>query len=54
MKLFGQVIRTFVNVITLPVAIAEDVLTLGGTLTDHDTSYTIEKLQEIKEEADED
>ena len=33
MKLFGQLIRTVVNVAVLPVAVAKDVLTLGGVAT---------------------
>ena len=33
MKLFGQLIRTVVNVAVLPVAAVKDVLTLGGVAT---------------------
>jgi len=33
MKLFGQIVRTVVNVAVLPVAVAKDVLTLGGVAT---------------------
>ena len=53
MKLFGQIIRTVVNVVTLPVAVAKDVFTLGGIATDNGESYTIEKLRQIKDEAGE-
>ena len=58
MKLFGQIIRTVVNVATLPVAVVKDVVTLGGTLTgDNDGSlgetFTAKKLDEIKEDAKE-
>jgi hypothetical protein len=45
MGLFGKIVATAVNVATLPVAIAKDVVTLG------EKSYTTQKLQQIKEEA---
>ena len=44
MKLFGQVVRTIVNVATLPVAVVKDVFTLGGIATENRESYTVEKL----------
>jgi hypothetical protein len=53
MKLFGQLIRTVVNTATLPVAVAKDVLTLGGTATDQSTSYTAQQLRQIIEDAEE-
>lgn len=59
MKIFGQIVRTIVNVATLPVAIVKDVTTLGGTLTGDNRDYsaggthTAKKLEQIKEEADE-
>lgn len=51
MKLFGQIVRTVVNVATLPVAVVKDVVTLGGVATEHGESYTEEKLRQIKDEA---
>jgi len=54
MKLFGQIVRTVVNVVQLPVEIVKDVATLGGVLTERDESYTRAKLEEIKDEAQED
>ena len=58
MKLFGQIIRTVVNVATLPVAVVKDVITLGGTLTGDnnwslDETFTAKKVQELKDEAKE-
>ena len=58
MKLFGQIIRTVVNVVTLPVAVVKDVITLGGTLTGDnnwslDETFTAKKIQELKDEAKE-
>ena len=54
MKLFGQLIRTVVNVVTLPVAVVADVVTLGGTMNEHGKPYTAEALQKLKDEAEED
>ena len=53
MSLFGKLVSTAVNIVTLPVAIVEDVVTLGGVATEHE-SYIAEKLRQIKEEAQED
>lgn len=54
MKIFGQVIRTAVNLATLPGAVVKDVLTLGGIATDQRAPYTVQKLQQLKDEAAED
>ena len=54
MKLFGQLIRTAVNVVTLPVAVARDVFTLGGVATEQDTPYTVQALHRLKDDANED
>ncbi|MGH2359706.1 MAG: hypothetical protein ACRDGM_04075 [bacterium] len=57
MKLFGQLVRTVVNVATLPVAVVKDALTMGGTLTEQNPdyragdTYTAEALQRLKDEA---
>lgn len=53
MKLFGQVVRTLVNVAVLPVAVVKDVYTLGGVATDHGGTYTGEALHKVKDEATE-
>lgn len=58
MKLFGQLVRTVVNVallpVTIPVAIAADFATCGGEMNDHGQSYTLETLRKLKREASED
>lgn len=51
MKLFGQLVRTAVNVALLPVAVAADAVTLGGVSTDRDKPYTEEALERLKREA---
>lgn len=52
MSLFGKIVRTAVNVATLPVAVVKDVVTFGGMATDQRESYTTQKLEQIKDEAD--
>jgi len=54
MKLFGQVIRTLVNVVEIPVAVTKDVLTLGGTINEHGKTYTREQIEKLKDEASDD
>lgn len=51
MKLFGQVIRTVVNTALLPVAVAKDVVTLGGVVTDQRKPYTQKQIEKLKDEA---
>ena len=49
-ELFGQLVRTAVNVVLLPVAVVADVLTLGGVITD-DEPATVKALERLKREA---
>lgn len=53
MKLFSQIIKTAVNVASLPVAIVKDAATFGGAATDRRESYTSELLNVIKEDSEE-
>jgi hypothetical protein len=53
-KLFGQIVRTVVNTALLPVAIAKDIVTLGGSFTESGRSSTLDALERLKEEARED
>ena len=41
------------EVVTAPVAVVADVVTLGGILTDRDESYTETKVEKILDSADE-
>lgn len=50
MGLFGKIVATAINVATLPVAVAKDVVTLGGTTIDQ-RSAIVKKLEQIKDEA---
>lgn len=51
MGLFGKLIATAINVATLPVAVAKDVITLGGMSTSQSDPYIVQKLKQIKEES---
>lgn len=53
MGLFGKIIATAVNVATLPVAVAKDVVTLGNAANAGSGrgSYTSQKLEQIKDES---
>lgn len=54
MKLFGQLIRTVVNVVALPVDAVRDV---GDLMTGDyfiDESHIAERIQQLKDEAQED
>ena len=51
MGLFGKLVATAVNVATIPVAVAKDVVTLGGVATEQPEPYLVQKLKQIKDEA---
>lgn len=52
MSLFGKIVKTAVNVGTLPLDVVKDIVTLGNCT--EDKTYTEKKLELIKEEADDD
>lgn len=52
MRLFGQIVRTVVNVALVPVAVVKDVVTVGGIFAGQEPNCaTKEALQRIKDEA---
>jgi hypothetical protein len=51
MSMFGKLIRTAVNVVALPVEVVKDVVTLGN-IASGDESYTVQRIQKLKEEAE--
>lgn len=53
MGLFGALVRTAVNVATLPAAVVRDAVTLGGAIDNDGKSHTAEHLEKIKREAEE-
>ena len=57
MKLFGQIVRTTVNIAIVPLAVAKDVVTLGGVVTgdtDPGLHTTKQAIQKLKDEASDD
>lgn len=55
MSLFGKLVKTVVNVTALPIELAKDVVTLGGTATKGQfRPYTQERIEKLVEDADED
>jgi hypothetical protein len=52
MKLFGQFVRTTVNLALLPVAVVKDIVTLGGVLLD-ERPATGKAIERLKDESSE-
>ena len=59
MGLFGKLLKTSFDVVTIPVDIVKDVATMGGILTDENKPYTAQKfdrlgddLEEVRDEVD--
>lgn len=59
MGLFGSLLKTAIHVVTAPVEVAKDVVTLGGALTDESEPYTVKRakklardVREIEDEVD--
>ena len=53
MSLFGSIVRTVVNTALLPVAVAKDIVTLGGAATEEEKPYSVQQLEKLKREAEE-
>lgn len=53
MKIFGQIVRTAVNIATLPAAVVRDAVTLAGTIDNQGRSHITEHLERIKRESGE-
>jgi hypothetical protein len=56
MSLFGALVRTTINVVTLPVAVAKDAICVLADAADGKDpgTRTAKKIQQIKDEADAD
>ena len=55
MSFFGKLVRTTVNVaVGLPAALLRDAVTLGGAIDNDGRTHTADKLQQIKDEAEDD
>ena len=53
MTFFGALVRTVVNTATLPVAVLRDVATFGGAFDNEGRPHTLDHLEKLKREAEE-
>lgn len=51
MGLIGKLLKTTIDIITLPVSVVVDTITIGGELTDRDEPYTMQHLKAIGKDA---
>lgn len=49
--MFGKLFSAAVDVVTLPVSAAVDVVALGGALVDRDEPYTVTKVRRLGKDA---
>lgn len=52
MGLLGKLFKTGIHIVTIPLAVAEDVITLGGALTDTDPAIA-KKARQLKRDTEE-
>lgn len=52
MSLFGALVRTTINVVALPVVLIKDIIYLGGSYSNNGRPYTLDHLDKIKREAE--
>lgn len=52
MGLFGKLLKTTFDVVTLPVDIVKDVATMGGVLSDEEKPYTAQKFEKLGDDLD--
>ena len=50
--IFKSLLKVALNVVVVPIEIAKDVVTLGGTLTDKKELYTYSRLKKAQEKLD--
>jgi hypothetical protein len=46
-SIFGDLAKAAVAVVTVPVAVVADVVTMGGALTDKDQPYTADAIEDF-------
>ncbi len=54
MGLFGKIVGLAVNVVTAPVAVVKDVVSLGGAIDNNGNSHTLDHLKKIADDAQDD
>jgi hypothetical protein len=45
--MFDYLFKAALSVVTVPVAVAADVVTMGGVISDHDGTYTGEAISDL-------
>lgn len=53
MSIFGKLLKTGLDIATTPVAVAKDLVTIGGLLTDQKKTYTAQKIKQLGDDAEE-
>lgn len=53
MSLLGKLLKTTIDIATIPVAIIKDAATMGGALIDEDEPYTVSSFERIVDDIDE-
>lgn len=48
MKILGKVIETIIDILTVPTAIIFDIVTVGGSLLEKETTFTADHITFIK------
>lgn len=51
--LIRKTVKTSLNIVTSPIDVAKDVVTLGGSMTDQEVPYTVKKVKKICKDIDE-
>lgn len=51
--MFGSLFNAAIDVVTSPIEIAKDAVTLGGLVTGEDESYTEKRLRKLKQDGEE-
>lgn len=47
MGILSKIIKTGIHVVTAPVEVAKDVVTMGGLLTDQNETYTTKRAKKL-------
>lgn len=53
MSILGKLLKTTIDIATLPIDIVADIVTLGGAINDKDSTYTSKKIDKLSDDVDE-
>jgi len=53
MSIFGKLLKTAFDVVTIPVDVVKDAATLGGSVLGNDRTFTGKKLSQLSDDASE-